>query len=322
MRYFAPIAAIAGLVLLTALTAYYGLTSVLEAVVSSKWGTVLVVFARAVALAGNGLGWWLLLSPLPRGASVFAGVRFIRDAINTLFPFAVVGGDVVGARLIAQFGIATNLAIASVLIDIFIQVVCLLIFVLAGVGIVLDISGAHRLSTMTFVMLAVALPAIGGFFLALNFSAFEPVVRWLVAFGERRQWSAFNHVVDLGSRLQQIWRNYRGLSVSFFIHLTAVFWGSSEVWIALHFMGHPVSVAQAVAIEALGQGSRAAAFILPGGLGVQDGTLIAACAIFGVPADVALAMSLIKRVPDLVLGIPSLVAWQVFEGRRLLSGGK
>jgi uncharacterized membrane protein YbhN (UPF0104 family) len=129
-------------------------------------------------------------------------------------------------------------------------------------------------------------------------------------------------VVDLGSRLQQIWRNYRGLSVSFFIHLTAVFWGSSEVWIALHFMGHPVSVAQAVAIEALGQGSRAAAFILPGGLGVQDGTLIAACAIFGVPADVALAMSLIKRVPDLVLGIPSLVAWQVFEGRRLLSGGK
>jgi len=31
-----------------------------------------------------------------------------------------------------------------------------------------------------------------------------------------------------------------------------------------------------------------------------------------------LAMALIKRVPDLVLGIPSLLAWQVLEGRRLL----
>ena len=41
-------------------------------------------------------------------------------------------------------------------------------------------------------------------------------------------------------------------------------------------MGHPVSVAEAVAIESLGQGSRAAAFVLPGGLGVQDGALIAA----------------------------------------------
>ena len=322
MRYFAPIGAVAGLALLTALTAYYGLDLVLQAVVSSKWGTVLVILARAGALSINGAGWWLLISPLPRDGYVFIGVRFIRDAINTLFPFAVVGGDVIGARLLSQFGIPTNLAIASVLIDIFVQVVCLLVFVLSGVGIVLDISGAHQLSTMTFVMLAIALPAVGGFFLALNFGAFEPVIRWLVAFGERRQWPSFSHVIDLGDRLQQIWRNHRGLSASFFMHLAAVFLGASEVWIALYFMGHPVSIAQALAIESLGQGSRAAAFILPGGLGVQDGTLIAVCAIFGVPAEVALAMALIKRVPDLVLGIPSLLAWQVLEGRRFLSAGK
>jgi glycosyltransferase 2 family protein len=45
--------------------------------------------------------------------------------------------------------------------------------------------------------------------------------------------------------------------------------------------------------------------------------MIAAAAIFGVPAEVALAMALIKRVPDLVLGIPSLLLWQTLEGRRL-----
>ena len=47
---------------------------------------------------------------------------------------------------------------------------------------------------------------------------------------------------------------------------------------------------EAVAIESLGQGSRSAAFVLPGGMGVQDGALIAVCAL------------LIKRVPDLILG--------------------
>jgi len=319
---FAPIAAIVGLAAITGLIAYYGFASVLAAVISTKWGTVLVVAARAVALVAAGAGWWLLLRPLVRGPYAFVGARFVREAINALVPFAVVGGDVIGARLLTQFGIPANLAIASVLIDIFVQVVCLLIFVLAGIGIVLELAGAYRLGAMTFVMLAIAVPAVIGFFLALNFGAFEPVVRRLVAFGEKRQWAAFDHVVDIGGRLQQIWRNYRGLSGSFIVHLAGIFFGASEVWIALFFMGHPVSIAAALAIESLGQGSRAAAFILPAGLGVQDGTLVAACAIFGVPAEAALAMALIKRVPDLALGIPALLGWQAFEGRRLLSTDK
>jgi putative membrane protein len=322
MKFLAPIAALAGLALLTGLTAYYGFDSVLDAVVSSQWGTALVIVVRAVVLAAAGVGWWFLFMPIRRGTAVFIGLRFIREGINALFPVAGVGGDFIGARLLGQFGVAVTLAVASVLIDIFIQVACLLIFVLAGLGIVLDLVGSHRLTTMTFVVVAVALPAVGGFFLTLNFGAFEPVVRRLAAFGERRQWPAFNHVVNLGARLQQIWRNRRGLSGSFLVHLAAVFLGAAEVWIALLFMGYPVSPAEAIAIESIGQGARGAAFVLPAGVGVQDGTLIAASAIFGVPAEVALAMALIKRVPDLVLGIPAVLAWQALESRRLLSESK
>lgn len=294
----------------------------MHAVLSSEWGTVLVVLARALALAGCGVGWWFLLTPKGPVPHVFIALRFIREAINGLFPFAVVGGDVIGARLLSHFGVAMSLGIASVLIDIFVQVVGLLIYVAAGVGIVLDVPGPHRLSTVTFVMLAIALPAVAGFFLALNFGAFDPLVRWLVAFGEKRRWSIFAHVVDLGDRLQFIWRNHRGLSRSFAVHLVTVFFGAFEVWIAFHFMGCPVSVGAAIAIESLGQGGKAVAFVLPGGIGVQDGTMIAAAAIFGVPADVALAMALIKRVPDLVLGIPSLLLWQALEGRRFFARRK
>jgi uncharacterized membrane protein YbhN (UPF0104 family) len=83
-------------------------------------------------------------------------------------------------------------------------------------------------------------------------------------------------------------------------------------------MGHAGSLAQAIAIESIGQGIRAAAFAIPGGLGVQDGGLIAVCAVFGVPAEVALAVALLKRIAEIVLGVPSLLAWQALEGRRLL----
>ena len=319
MRFFAPIAGIFGLALLTGLVGYFGFASVMQAVVSSEWATVLVVLARAIALAGCGIGWWCLLAPKGPPPRVFIALRFIREAINGLFPFAVVGGDIIGARLLSHFGVAMSLAVASVLIDIFVQVVSLLIYVGVGVAIVLDVPGPHRLSTVTFVMMAIALPAVAGFFLALNFGAFDPVVRWLVAFGEKRRWSVFAHVVDLGDRLQMIWRNHRGLSASLFVHVVTVFFGAAEVWIAFYFMGHPVSVAAAIAIESIGQGGKAAAFMLPGGIGVQDGTMIAAAAIFGVPVEVALAMALIKRVPDLVLGIPSLLMWQALEGRRLFA---
>ena len=42
--------------------------------------------------------------------------------------------------------------------------------------------------------------------------------------------------------------------------------------------------------------------------------LIVLCAIFGVPPEAALALSLVKRIPDLVIGVPGLVAWQAMEG--------
>ena len=321
MRSFAILAAIFGVALLTGLTVYYGFDEVMAAIASSRWATALVVAARAAALVGAGIGWWALVPGRQWGPSAFVLLRFVREGINTFFPLAVIGGDVIGARLLAQFGVHTKLAVASVLVDVFIQVVCLIVCVLTGVGIVASLIGSRTVTSTAIGLLAIAVPAVTGFFLTLNFGAFEPVVRWLTGFGEKRQWRAFDHMVDLGARLQQIWRNYRGLSESFLIHLVTIFFGAIEVWIALKFMNHPVGVMEAIAIESLGQGSRSAAFMLPGGMGVQDGALIAVCALFGVPAEVALAMALIKRVPDLILGAPALMGWQALEGRHYLAAG-
>ena len=50
--------------------------------------------------------------------------------------------------------------------------------------------------------------------------------------------------------------------------------------------------------------ARGAAFAIPGAFGVQEGGLILLCAIFGIPSEAALGLSLVKRIPDLVLGVP------------------
>ena len=40
-------------------------------------------------------------------------------------------------------------------------------------------------------------------------------------------------------------------------------------------------------------------------------------AAIGIGPEVALALSLIKRVRELVIGVPALLAWQLSEGKNL-----
>jgi len=58
-------------------------------------------------------------------------------------------------------------------------------------------------------------------------------------------------------------------------------------------------------------------FVAPAGLGVQEGTYALVGPLFGLPAEAGLALSLLKRGRDLVVGVPTLLAWQAVEGGRL-----
>lgn len=93
--------------------------------------------------------------------------------------------------------------------------------------------------------------------------------------------------------------------------------GVGEVWLGLYFLGHPVGLIDAVMLEALGQAIRGAAFAIPGALGVQDGGFVLLGGLIGLDPHTGLALSLVKRVREVSLGLPGLVAWQWTEGRLL-----
>jgi hypothetical protein len=71
-----------------------------------------------------------------------------------------------------------------------------------------------------------------------------------------------------------------------------------------------------VTIESLLFAIKNAAFVVPTGIGVQEGAYALLGPVFGLPAEAALALSLLKRARDIVIGIPVLLAWQLLEGRR------
>jgi putative membrane protein len=93
--------------------------------------------------------------------------------------------------------------------------------------------------------------------------------------------------------------------------------GTFETWFTLALLGHPVGLQAALAIEALTQAVRHAGFMVPAGLGVQEAAVLLFGQLAGVGGDVALALALVKRMRELVTGVPALVSWQWVELRRL-----
>jgi hypothetical protein len=63
---------------------------------------------------------------------------------------------------------------------------------------------------------------------------------------------------------------------------------------------------------------RSAGFFIPASLGVQEGGYLVFGMLFGLSPEVALALSLVRRVRQLLVGVPALFAWQYYEGRRII----
>ena len=310
---------IIGALLVVALVAWSDVRSVGQAVASAGWGVALVILARLAAVALTGLGWHALFpAGLRPPLAVCTLVRFIREAINTLLPFAAVGGEVIGARLLTFFGVGGVTASASVIVDVMVQAGTQLVFALIGLAVLVALGGDETMVRVVAIGLALAAPVLLGFYLAQRRGGHRLVQAALTRLAGDRQWRALGAVDALFERLRSFYADRNSLVRSNVLHLAIWFVGVFEVWIALAFMGYPVSYAEALVIESLVQAVRSAAFAVPGALGVQEGGLIALCAIFGIPAEAALALSLIKRVADLVVGAPGLLAWQALEGRRFL----
>jgi hypothetical protein len=57
--------------------------------------------------------------------------------------------------------------------------------------------------------------------------------------------------------------------------------------------------------------------MVPSALGVQEAGLIGAGMLVGLAPDAALALSLAKRMREVLFGLPWLLTWQWMEGRTL-----
>ena len=287
-----------------------------RAVGLAGWGIMLAVLVRYVVTLMLGYASWVIMPADQRPAfGDSAAIRFVRDAVNTLLPTTQIGGDIVAARLMLVCGIAAPMAAAGVVTDLFIQVVTQFLFAIGGTQLLLQSGGSAPIVRTVVSGLLIAAPTLAAFYFIQRLGAGTLIVAGLKKLAGGKEWTAFATTDAFYAALARIRARPGAMSISALMHLSAWLVGSVEVYVIFAFMGFPVTIAEAIVIESIGQAVRGAAFAVPGAIGVQEGAFVILCASFGIPADAALAMSLIKRIADIAIGAPGFWFWYRLEGR-------
>ena len=265
-----------------------------------------------------GSGWFVLLPEyaIQALAACIIG-RQTRDSAGDILPFSQFGGMVIGARAAALRGIATPLAFASTVADVTTELMAQIAFIV--IGIALCISQLRSSSTLApyvnGLLLGTALfvPGIAAFvFLQQRGSAFAEklAARFLPA--------AVKQTAAFGLALTTIYASPARLAASSAIHLLSWLASGVAIWISVRLIGGHIDILSAVAIEALLAALRSATVFVPSAIGVQEAGYAALMPLFGLGPEIGLAVSLLRRARDLVVGVPVLLAWQASESRRAL----
>ncbi len=321
-RRLARFGLLAGLALLTGLLAWRGFADVGRALATAGTGLIVLALYHLVPLGLDALGWHALL---PAGARAsrrrVALARWIGESVNTLLPVIQIGGPVVRTRILIQAGVPVATAAASVVVDLTLIILPQILFTVLGIVALASLLGGQSLVVPAAVGTVLMAGSVAGFIALQRRGLFGAIARPLQKLGAS---GAMAEVVanagELDARVREIYANRRATGAAVGAHLASWVAGTGEVWLSLHFLGYPVSLPAALLLESLVQAVRAAAFVVPGALGVQEGVVVLLGATLGLSPDTALALSLSKRCRELLLGVPGLVVWQVVEARGMISG--
>lgn len=317
------VAGLLGLAVAIVLVTLEGWRTVSANIGRAGWPLLWLLPFHALPLLLDVLGWRVLLArrdPRHRATTpVLFWIATIREASNRLLPLANIGGEIIGIRLLRWRGVAVATAAASVVMEVLLTIINQYVFI--ALGAVLLIATTARTNTLDSVLIALAfsLPLPAALIVVLRygnpFARFESLARKLLGASSTLLASLDGFRLDL--EIRALYARPLRLLLAGTWQLLGMVVGSFENWLILRLLGHPVGIADAIALEALTQAVRHAFFVVPAALGVQEGGLILLGAMIGLPADISVALSLIKRLREIGFGVPALVSWQWIELRRL-----
>jgi len=314
MKRISILLALAGLALSALLVAWFDAGQVLGVALSVGWrGFGVLSLWQAGLFLMLGLAWATVLPGVRPGVLVWG--RMVRDAATTCLPFSPVGGFVLGARAITVRGVAWPTAAAGTVVDVTAELIGQFLFSVFGLLALVLLRPGSPLLLPAGVTLAVA-----GLLAAAAVRFRRAVGRGLRGLGGRLlgKWFRGQGGLDrVRTEISRLYSDPRRLLLASMVHLLGWFSTGVGTWISLRLLGFEAAILPILALEALLDALVAATFVVPGAVGVQEAGYVGLGAAFGVPPDLALSVSLLRRARDLALGLPILLVFQWIELRRI-----
>ena len=278
------------------------------------WLAPLVLVPYLASNLLDSLGWWWVVraegrasgsgvSVIPHPLRLFV-IRAAGEAVNAITPTAYLGGEPVKAWLLKQRGVPLVLGLTSVLVSKTALMLTQGVFVLLGLTL-----GVHRWQP------GIPLWAVAGGGAVLGVLVFGLVI------GAQRR-GLFGSLLDLSRRLSgreallAAWEpdlralddrlrdfygaRHRDFLVCCTFHFASWMVNALDLYVILWLLGSPVDLVTALILEALSGVAKLASVIVPGSLGVQEGSQVLIFAALGLSVPLAVTFGLLRRGRELL----------------------
>ncbi len=312
--------ALCGAALAAYLVANAGVPAVLDALRAAGWVTLAAVsISHLLPTLLRGVSWRILFGGEARvGWIGFTWARWVREAVDNVLPILPVSGVLAGTRVL--FARGEHRAGASAVVDLTSELLGQVGFGLVGLALLVWLRPDDPRVMWAALGMVIITLAFGGFLAAQLGGLFKLLGRVIdrVWQGRKAGGKKGRHAELFHDHIQSFYRLRASFIGSVAVHFVGWVASALEVWLALLLMGSALAVSQVMVIESLIFALRSVSFFVPWSAGIQESGYVVVGAIFGLTPDVALAISLLKRGRDLILGVPVILAWQVGEGHGML----
>ena len=308
------IALLAGLVAAAYLIWAIGFDAVVASIARAGFGglALLCLYALLVFVS-LAFAWSFILPPAERRTiPEFYIARLVRDSIAEISPFSPVGGMVAAARLMILKGMNAGYAAASVAADATTEAMAQVVFLAYGLGLGMT-QFRQDGGPLTEAMLVVLLLAVPGIALLIFLQKRGAGLAEKIA---GRFFPLTKQGVSFRAAIEELYASPSRLAASAALHLLAWIGAGGGTFISFRLVGGHIGLPSAIALEALLCTLRSIAAFVPAAVGVQEAGYALLAPLFGFPAEMGLAVSLLKRAREIVLGVPALIYWQSVESRK------
>ncbi len=244
---------------------------------------------------------------------------WIGTAINWLLPVAQVGGDFSKAIWLSRRESQGALIGASTLVDKTLQAFAQFIVSIIGIGIWVSFIDDSEWTLPLIIFSILLFGLIYLFYCLQKLGLASRLTKFALRLSNGKKFVALaGNAENFDASVRQIYKKHNSLFVSLIFRVIARLLMAGETWFILYLMGHPVNIIEAILIETIAQTIKAAAFLVPGGYGVQEGGLMMIGTLLGLPTSLSLSLVLAKRSREIIIALPALCYWYWGEGRLTL----